>query len=284
MVIYTVANFSRLVSLFRLKPMQIFLSLFCIALYLGAAAMVSTRWFHQKGPMLSSAIYASVGGLLLHLLVLGNNIITGDGQNLSIFNVAAIAAWLITSVVLLVSVINRQSFLLPLVTVFSAFIVAAASFVPGSAIMHIEVRPGLIMHISLALLAYGCLSIAFLYALQLSFINKRLKQKDTFILHSSLPPLMQVEQNLFRLLIFGTALLTLSLASGFFFLEDMFAQRQVHKTILTTIAWAMYVGFIGYHKKFGLRDNTVVIFSVIGILLLTVAYFGSRIVKEVLLG
>lgn len=234
--------------------------------------------------MLNSAIYAATTGLILHLVILANNIWTGDGQNLSIVNVAAISAWLITAVVLVVSIKNKQSFLLPLVTGFSAIIIAAASFIPGSAIMHIEVKPGLVMHISLALLAYGCLSIAFLYALQLSFINKRLKQKDTIILHSAMPPLMQVERNLFRLLIFGTALLTLSLASGFFFLEDMFAQRQVHKTILTTIAWAMYIGFILYHKKFGLRDNTVVGFSVIGILLLTVAYFGSRFVKEVVLG
>ena len=120
--------------------------------------------------------------------------------------------------------------------------------------------------------------------MQLSFINRRLKQKSTVMFHSAMPPLMQVERNLFHLLIFGTLLLTLSLASGFFFLEDMFAQRQVHKTILTSIAWVMYVGFIGYHKKYGLGDNTIVVFSVVGIVILTLAYFGSRIVKEVFLG
>lgn len=263
--------------------MQLILSITCILLYLASTALVATRWFHQKGPLVTSAIYTAIAALLLHLVVIISNIWTGDGQNLSIINVTALTAWLITAVVLAVAYKSKQTFLLPLVTGFSAAVVTAASFVPGSAIMHIELQPGLILHIGLALLAYGCLSIAFLYALQLSFINKRLKQKSTIMLHTAMPPLMQVERNLFRLLILGTVLLTLSLGSGFFFLEDMFAQRQAHKTILTTIAWVMYVGFIGYHKKVGLKDTLVVFFSVIGILLLTLAYFGSRIVKEVLL-
>lgn len=264
--------------------MHTVLSIICILLYLASTALVTTRWFHQKGPMVLPAIYTGLAGLILHVVILVNNIWTNDGQNLSIVNVTAITAWLITAVVIAVSLKNKQTFLLPLVTGFSALVITAAVLVPGSVIMHVELQHGLLLHISLALLAYGCLSIAFLYALQLSFINRRLKQKSTVMFHSAMPPLMQVERNLFHLLIFGTLLLTLSLASGFFFLEDMFAQRQVHKTILTSIAWVMYVGFIGYHKKYGLRDNTIVVFSVVGIVILTLAYFGSRIVKEVFLG
>lgn len=264
--------------------MQLVLTLACVLLYLSATVMVSGRWFHKTGPLFKPAIYAAIGGLSLHLIFLINAIWTNDGQNFSIMNVGAMTSWLITAIMVAVSVKNQQTFLLPLVTGFSAIIIAFAGLIPGATIVHIEMQPGLIMHISLALLAYGCLSIAFLYALQLSFINRRLKQKNTLPLHSSMPPLMQVEQNLFHLLIFGTVLLSLSLASGFFFLDDMFAQRQAHKTILTSIAFVMYLGLLIYHKKFGMRDNTIVAFSVVGILLLTLAYFGSRFVKEVILG
>ena len=43
--------------------------------------------------------------------------------------------------------------------------------------MHIELQPGLVVHISLSLFAYCTLVIAFLYALQMSYITYRLKQK-----------------------------------------------------------------------------------------------------------
>lgn len=246
-----------------------------------ATIAVTTRWFHKDGPLLKLSLWATAGGVLLHLATVLQHIITGEGQDLSIVNVGSTTALLITAVIFLLSLRNQQTFLLPLVTGFSAIMVLFAGIIPGSVIVHIELHPSLLTHISFALLAYGCLSIAFLYALQLSFINKKLKQKNSAILHSSLPPLMQVEQNLFRLIILGTVLLTLSLASGFFFLEDMFEQRQVHKTILTTVAWCMYVGMIIMHKRSGLKDNTLITLSTIGVILLTLAYFGSRVVKEV---
>lgn len=234
--------------------------------------------------MVKVSLLAASIAVLLHLVTLVHNVMTGDGQNLSIMNVGSITALLITSVILMLSLRNQQTFLLPLVTSFSAIMVLLASITPGSVIMHIELHPSLLAHISLALLAYGCLSIAFLYALQLSFINKKLKQKNSAILHSSLPPLMQVEQNLFRLITLGTVLLTLSLGSGFFFLEDMFEQRQVHKTLLTTVAWFMYVIMIVLHQRKGLRDRTLISFTITGVILLTLAYFGSRIVKEFFIG
>lgn len=264
--------------------MLLALNLICILLYVVATVSVATRWFHKDGPLIKLSIVASGVAIVLHLLILLNSILSGDGQNLSIVNVGSITALLITAVIWLLSLRNQQTFLLPLVTGFSAIAVLVASFTPGSVIMHIELRPSLLAHISFALLAYGCLSIAFLYALQLSFINRRLKQKNAVIIHSSLPPLMEVEQNLFRLIMLGTGLLTLSLASGFFFLENMFEQRQVHKTILTTITWFMYVGMIVVHKRVGLKDNTIISLSVVGVVLLTLAYFGSRVVKEVLIG
>lgn len=264
--------------------MLIILNLICISLYIVAAVSVASRWFHKDGPLIKLSLLATAGAITLHLIILLNSILSGDGQNLSIINVGSITALMITAVIWLLSLRNQQTFLLPLVTGFSAITVFVASFTPGSVIMHIELRPSLMAHISFALLAYGCLSIAFLYALQLSFINRRLKQKKAVIIHSSLPPLMEVEQNLFRLLMLGTGLLTLSLASGFFFLENMFEQRQVHKTILTTLAWFMYAGMIVAHKRVGLKDNTIISLSVVGVILLTLAYFGSRIVKEVLMG
>ena len=263
--------------------MQLFLFVACIGLYASSTALVSGRLFHVEGPKVKLALYAASGGLVSHTLIILNNLTSEAGQNLSITNVAAIVAALITFIILFMSVKNRQTFLLPLVTGFSALVVLTLALAPATGALQVNMNPGLFTHIGLALLAYGCLCIAFLYSLQLGFINRKLKEKKAVILHSSLPPLMLVEQNLFRLLVLGTLLLTLSLVSGFFFLEDMFAQRQVHKTLLTLIAWGMYTGSLLYHRKYGMKDNTIITFSTIGVILLTLAYFGSRIVKEVLL-
>ena len=255
----------------------------CIMLYLVTTVSVATRWFHAQGPLQKTAHYTLLAAIPLHLLLLYLLIAQSEGQNLSILNVASLTAWLITSVIAFSSFKNKQTFFMPLVAGFSAFILLAGLLTPSTALMHIELNPPLLLHISFGLFAYGILSIAFLYAIQLSFINYRLKNSADLLLHSSLPPLMEVERNLFKLLSFGTLILTLSLLSGFVFLEDMFAQRQVHKTVLASNAWAVYCGVLFAHYQLGHRGKGIIIAIFTGSVLLTLAYFGSRIVKELIL-
>ena len=53
------------------------------------------------------------------------------------------------------------------------------------------------------------------------------------------------------------ALLTLSIATGMFFLQDMFDQRLVHHTVLTTLSWLVYAGFLaGHHFWLARRHHT----------------------------
>tara|TARA_Y100001949_G_C15699533_1_gene206051 strand:- start:60 stop:509 length:450 start_codon:yes stop_codon:yes gene_type:complete len=149
--------------------------------------------------------------------------------------------------------------------------------------MHIELQPGLVIHISLSLFAYCTLVIAFLYALQMSYITYRLKQKGAALLHSSLPPLMLVEGILFKLILAGTCLLSVSLLSGFIFLEDMFNKTYAHKTVLSISALVVYLILLVGQKLRGWRGRQVIILTVLGVLLLSLAYFGSKLVKEILL-
>ncbi len=263
--------------------MLLSLSIICILLYLVAAAAISTRLFHIDGPLQTTAYYCVLAALPLHLLLLYLGISSEHGQNLSIVNVASLVAWIITCVITIVSYRNQQTFFVPLVSLFSALILVAGLLLPEQMLVHIELQPSLLIHISLAIFAYGILSIALLYALQLAFINHRLKHGANLLLHSSLPPLMEVEKNLFRLLLLGTLILTLSLFTGFVFLEDMMAQRQAHKTVLASLAWFIYVGLLIAHYRFGIRGQPVVLATCVGAVLLTLAYFGSRIVKEFIL-
>jgi len=173
--------------------------------------------------------------------------------------------------------------LLPVVFGFASLTVLASQFIPVSYIMHIELQPGLVIHISLSLFAYCTLVIAFLYALQMSYITYRLKQKGAALLHSSLPPLMLVENILFKLLLAGTSLLTVSLISGFVFLEDMFNKTYAHKTVLSAAALVVFLILLVGQKLRGWRGKQVIALTVLGVALLSLAYFGSKLVREFLL-
>jgi ABC-type uncharacterized transport system permease subunit len=138
------------------------------------------------------------------------------------------------------------------------------------------------IHIILSVSAYCVLVIASLYALQFHYIDLKLKSK-TLSLNSFLPPLSVVERQHFNLMSFGVILLTAALTTGFTFLDSMWSVDYAHKTALSIIAWAMFVVLTLGHKIYGWRGNGSVVATIIAAALLTLAYFGSRFVKEVLL-
>lgn len=260
------------------------LGLTAIALYFCAAGVIATRLFHHQGPSQKLFSVLALIAVCAHAFILSDAILVEPGQNMSILNVASLIALIIALTMTVASFALPNIILLPVVYGFAGLIVLFGLVIPDTYIMQIGVQPALLLHITLALFAYGCLMIAFLYALQLAYINSRLKQKQASLLHSSLPPLLAVENILFKLLLTGTILLTLSLASGFLFLEDMFAQDQAHKTILSLLAWLVFGLVLIGHKNWGWRGKPVISATIVGSILLTLAYFGSRVVREVIIG
>ncbi|RDV25211.1 inner membrane protein YpjD [Alteromonas aestuariivivens] len=254
------------------------------ALYILAACLLMGRFFHTRGPNKVLAVSLAAFGAAAHILFLGDVIMLAPGQNMSLTNVLSLVSWLITVSMLVSASILPNIILLPVVFGFAALALLASLLIPASHIVHIEMHPGLVVHITLSLFAYGTLVIAFLYALQMSFITYRLKQKGAALLHSSLPPLTLVEGILFKLLLAGTVLLAVSLISGFVFLDDMFNRQYAHKTVLSLLAMVVYVILLTGQKIWGWRGRQVIALTVIGVLLLTLAYFGSRFVREYILG
>ena len=111
------------------------------------------------------------------------------------------------------------------------------------------------IHVLLSVLAYAVLSLtaaqAGLVAIQRHFLSRH--RPGGFM--RALPPLDTTERLLFALLTAGFALLTLSLASGFLYLEDMFAQHLVHKSVLACIAWAIFGVLLFGRWRFGWRGR-----------------------------
>lgn len=92
-----------------------------------------------------------------------------------------------------------------------------------------------------------------------------------------------METLLFQMLGAGIIFLTISLISGFLFIEDLFAQHLVHKTVLSLLAWVIFSGLLIGRSRYGWRGQTAIQWTLIGFVLLLLAYFGSKLVLELIL-
>ncbi|WP_105255285.1 cytochrome C assembly family protein [Pseudoalteromonas sp. T1lg75] len=260
------------------------LTLLSCVFYAAATAHVLSRLFHAQGPSQKTTVILSTLAILTHMVLLVNSVFTNQGQDVSFINVSLLTCWVIVLSVTAVSLKFPATLLLPVVYGFAAILLFASLFMPHHMIVqNIHLEAGLVAHITLSLLAYCILIIATLYAVQFYFIDKRLKRKDLAIVYSHLPPLMVVERQLYQLVTVGTALLTIALLSGFIFVDTMISKDYAHKTILSLLAWAIFAAVVfGRHLK-GWRGKSSVLTIMVGAALLTLAYFGSRFVQEVIL-
>ncbi|MDP2185457.1 MAG: cytochrome c biogenesis protein CcsA [Xanthomonadales bacterium] len=139
------------------------------------------------------------------------------------------------------------------------------------------------LHAWLALLAYATLALAALLAIMLWLQERALRARQFTRLLRALPPLTQLETLLFRTISVGFVLLTLTLITGAVFVENLFAQHLVHKTVLSILSWALFgILLLGRHLR-GWRGRRAVRFTLSAMLLLLLAFFGSKLVLEMVL-
>jgi len=138
-------------------------------------------------------------------------------------------------------------------------------------------------HILTSIIAFSLLNIAALQAILLAIQDQQLKSHPPKRFIQSLPPLQTMETLLFQMLGTGVFFLTISLVSGFIFIEDLFAQHLAHKTVLSIIAWIIFSSLLIGRVRYGWRGKTAVRWTLTGFSLLLLAYFGSKLVLELIL-
>jgi ABC-type uncharacterized transport system permease subunit len=146
----------------------------------------------------------------------------------------------------------------------------------------LNLSSGLGIHIFISLLAYSMLTLAALHALLLGLQIRQLHDHKPNILVRTLPPLQDMESLLFKVIALGWLLLSLSLISGFIYLDDLFAQHVAHKTILSILAWLVFAILLYGHWQYGWRGKKAIRWTLAGFLLLMIAFFGSKFVLEYL--
>jgi ABC-type uncharacterized transport system permease subunit len=81
----------------------------------------------------------------------------------------------------------------------------------------------------------------------------------------------------------GFLSLLLAVLSGFLFVENLFAQHLVHKTVLSIIALIIFGVLIAGRHFAGWRGRRAVSLYLWGFAILCLAYFGSRFILEIVL-
>lgn len=254
------------------------LALFC---YLGALLWITPTLAHldsNQKPNVKAVLILGLAAVVFHAIQLSELLFVGIGQNLTILNVGSLISVSISALATL-ALLRWRSIWFPLsiIYVLAMVSVALSAFVEGSFIKRISENTGLMFHLAIAIFSYALFFIALLYAVQLRWLDYRLKCKK-IPFSPMLPPLMTVERHFFTITLVAQSLLTLTLITGMVYLHNFFAPEQIHKAIFSFMAWIVYSFLLLGQWKLHWRGNRVLIYSCAGMLLLTVAYFGSRVV------
>lgn len=237
----------------------------------------------RKQPMYRQlALLLAVIALFTHAITLKLLIFRGDGgQNLTLLNLGSAVSLLMCIIMTVVAYKGRAWYLTPIVYSFAIINLMLSTIMPGEFITHLEASVPLFIHIGLALLSYATLLIAALYAFQVALIDYQLKNK-TLKFSSDMPPMMVVERKMFHITQVGVILLTLTLCTGFIYMDNIFDKENIHKSVLSVIAWFVYIILLWGHFQGGWRGKRVLFFHVAGALILTMAFFGNRLIQQVM--
>ena len=81
----------------------------------------------------------------------------------------------------------------------------------------------------------------------------------------------------------GIAVLAMSIVLGIAFVENIFAQHLVHKTVLSLTALLIFGILLAGRHFAGWRGKRAIYLYLGGFVILFLAYFGSRYILEVIL-
>jgi ABC-type uncharacterized transport system permease subunit len=263
-------------------------------LYVGLAGHFwRTRW---RGAVLDQPVKGLFAwermwliiALGLHGLTLGIEVHPGDGQSTRFgFAVAlSLMMWLAVAFYWVESFYARMEGLQMLGLPLAAVCVLLPLLLPSQ---HILVNAGssaFRIHLLMAMLAYSLFTLAALHAILMAVTEKRLHRGRMTPLFAGLPPLLTMEALLFRLIHIAFFLLTLTLASGILFSEQIFGKALPlnHKTVFAILSWLIFAALLFGRHRYGWRGRKALRWTLTGFGVLLLAYVGSRFVLEVLLG
>lgn len=251
------------------------LSLLAAVVYLASLLPLQQRRFATP----TAAIAVAAHGLALMLSLLGEGAL-----RIGVSEALSLVAWQSAALLWILSLRQPLAALRPVIYGLAAICAACAAFWPAptsaSAIADWRIQ----LHVVLSILSSGLLTLAVAQALVLAAQDRFLHRHKDAWLQRNLPALQTMEALLFTMLSVGLFLLSLTLITGLLFIDNLFAQHLAHKTVLSICAWVILAVLLWGRWRFGWRGRTAIRWTIAGYSVLILAYFGSKIVLELLLG
>ncbi|MFZ5635283.1 MAG: cytochrome C assembly family protein [Pseudomonadota bacterium] len=256
--------------------------LIALALYLLSAMLLGRR-LSQGGPRTSGAIWiAPALAAALHAASHALAWREAGGANLHFFSALSLVGLGMAGLTLLVGVRGRMAALGVIVFPIAALTLVLYAWVGRQDPQPLDWR--LQLHAWCALLAYATLALASLLALLLWVQERALRRRRLHGWLRALPPLVELETLVFRSIGVGFVLLTATLLTGVLFVEDLMAQHLAHKTLLSVLSWLTFGGLLLGRRRYGWRGARAVRWTLAAMALLVLAFFGSNLVLELVLG
>ena len=225
--------------------------------------------------------------LVLNGMLLYRSVVHVDGLDLSVGNGVAMLVWLTVLIYWVAGLAFRglAGILGLMAPIAFCAIVIQASTMGVHHVVNYGGDPLFALHFAIAMLAYSLYFVATVHALVMLAEEKWLHRGVLPPFIRSLPPLLEMEALLFRILLAAFVLLTLTVLSGVFFSEELFGKpfTLTHKNVFAIISWFIFGGLLAGHYVRGWRGRTAVYWTLAGFTALMLAYVGSKAVLELVL-
>ncbi|WP_305906558.1 cytochrome c biogenesis protein CcsA [Methylomarinum sp. Ch1-1] len=229
------------------------------------------------------SIYPGWLAVLLHFVYTAIISLQQNSLDFSFFSIGSTIASIIALLLLLASLNKPIEKLGVAIFPLASLTLALTMLLPGQDNNQLHYSWQMNTHIFSSIIAFSLLNIAALQAIFLAIQEQQLRKHPPRKIILTLPPLQTMESLLFQMITTGVIFLTVSLISGFIFIDDLFAQHLAHKTILSILAWVIFSALLFGRIRYGWRGKTAIQWTLIGFVLLLLGYFGSKLVLELIL-
>jgi len=251
-----------------------------IVLYLAAAAALAGPLIHRRSQPRALGLGLAGVAVVIHFALLAG--VHRGGVDLHFFAALSLVGACVASLCLLVNLSRPVATLGVIVFPIAALLLGVDSFLaPSTQPLPLEWQ--IKLHVIFALLSYSVLTLAAVLAILLWLQERALRARRLDGLVRALPPLTLTEALMFRLIGAGFILLTFTLVTGILFVTNLFDQHLAHKTVLSIAAWFVFGALLFGRWRYGWRGRRAVQLTLAGMGLLVLAFFGSRLVLELVL-
>ena len=224
--------------------------------------------------------------LVLHAMLVYRGLVTPKGLDLGVAHAISLIVWLTVLIYWVAGLAySGLASILGLMAPIALAAVLLQGVIPTHHYVTYTASPLFTLHFAIAMLAYALFIVATVHAIVMLAEEKWLHRGVLPPFLRTLPPLLEMEALLFRILLAAFVLLTFTVLSGLLFSEQLFGKPLTftHKTVFGILSWLVFGTLLGGHYLRGWRGRTAVNWTLTGFVMLLLAYVGSKVVLELIL-